>query len=237
MPLTGRHQGGRKEPCEPKKTGLRSCPRPNRRKRVSRPARPRLSKWLFSYLPGAFPASQAVQMALSNLPVPPRLSNWSFPASQVASQAVQLVVSCFPGASQAVQMILACLPGASLRDESCGASWAVQMVFRWPLAVSRASKIKSSLSRLLESVGLALADYWGHLVLPWQITGVIQSPSWRRRAESFSKGSRSTDSSSRARPSWLGHRARHPISDGRQILSKFLYNFNGEQPSSRQILG
>ena len=111
---------------------------------------------------------------------------------------------CLPGCPNDPCLPPWCLP-AGRELWPAGTSWAVRMVFRWPLAVSRASKIKSGLGRLLESVGLALADYWSHLVLPWQITGVIQFPSWRRRAESLSKGSRSTDSSSQARPSWLGH--------------------------------
>ena len=41
----------------------------------------------------------------------------------------------------------------------------VHMVYPWRLAVSRASKIKSGLGRLLASLGLALADYWGHPVV------------------------------------------------------------------------
>ena len=91
---------------------------------------------ILSCLPGA---SQAVQLVLSSL-VPRRLSNWSFSASLAppwcclgclpgcpngpflppwclpgAFQAVQLILSRFPGASQTVQSILApwCLPGAS----------------------------------------------------------------------------------------------------------------------------
>ena len=163
--------------------------------------------------------------------MPPRLSNWSFPASQVPPWRLAgcpispfLFPWCLPGCPNDP-----CLPPCHIPAGRCRAelwppstSLPVQMVFQWRLAVSRASKIKSGLGRLLESVGLALADYWNHLVLPWQITGVIQSPSWRRRAKSFSKGSRSTDSSSQTRPSWLGHpRGRNPISDGRQILSKF----------------
>ena len=124
-------------------------------------------------LPGA---SQAVQLVLSCLPgaslvppscptspflppwcllVPRRLSNWSFPASLVP-----------PWCLLGCQIVLSCLPGASLRSSGVpGTSRTVQMVFQWRLAVSRVSKIKSGLGRFLESVGLALADYWCHPVV------------------------------------------------------------------------
>eukprot|EP00439_Symbiodinium_sp_Y106_P016269 s7609_g2.t1 len=123
---------------------------------ASCPISPFLPAWC---LPGA---SQAVQLVLSCLPgaslVPPRLSNWSFPASQ----AVQLVLSCLPGASQAVQLDLSCLPGAS---HGC------PMVLLGVLAPPGLSNglctalIKSGRGRLLESIGLALADYWSHPVV------------------------------------------------------------------------
>ena len=129
------------------------------------PISPFLHPWC---LPGA---SQAVQLVLSYFPG--------------ASQALQLVLSCLPGASQAVQPVLSCLPGASnwsfpaslapprQSRWSClpGAFrmglWslpAVPMVFQRLLAVSRVSKIKAGLGRLLGSVGFALADYWNHPV-------------------------------------------------------------------------
>ena len=98
-------------------------------------------------------------------------------------------------------MILACIPG--LRDDAvlrCGLLAPLlgcRNVFSvalgclpgkqnqiWPWQITGVSW--SCLGRLLESFGLALADYC-------------------RRAESFSKGSGSADSSSQARPSWLGH--------------------------------
>ena len=51
----------------------------------------------------------------TGLPFRALLPPWCLPG---ASQAVQLVLSCLPGASlvppQAVQMVISCLPGASL---------------------------------------------------------------------------------------------------------------------------
>ena len=164
-------------------------------------------------------------------PISPFLPPWCLAGCPISPF---LLPWCLPGASQAVQMILACLPGASLRDDavlSCGLLAPLGGFFRWPLAVSQASKIKSGLGRLLESVGLALADYWSHLVLPWQITGVTQSPSWRRRAESVSKGSRGTDSSSQARRSWLATRGRNPISDGRNFSTPSMANSRAHRKS------
>ena len=112
------------------------------------PIDPFLPPWCFpgcpiSCLPGA---SQAVQLAslvphrLSNWSfpaslVPPKLSNWSFPVSLVPPT-VQLVLSC--------HLVLSCLPGASP---------VVQLVLSYLP------------DRLLESVGLALADYWSHPVV------------------------------------------------------------------------
>ena len=74
-------------------------------------------------------------------------------------------------------MILACLPATSLRDDavlSCGllappglSKWFFSMALGclpgkqnqiWPLQITGVSW--SCLGRLLESVGLALADYW-----------------------------------------------------------------------------
>ena len=98
-------------------------------------------------------------------------------------------------------MILACLPGASLRDDavlSCGLLAPLGLFSValgclpgkqnqiWPWQITGVSW--SCLGRLLESFGLAVADYWSD-----------------------------------------------PIS--LVARSKFEYTFNGEQPSSRQILG
>ena len=139
----------------------------------------RLSKCL----PGV---SQVVQLVLSCLPgaslVPPGCPNgsflppWCLPASPVPPWRLAgcpispfLLPWCLPGASQAVQMILACLLGASLRDESCGllgcpSGFSVagclpgkqKQIGPWQIT----GVSWSCLGRLLESFGLALADYW-----------------------------------------------------------------------------
>ena len=65
-------------------------------------AKCQLSRWEappFSEPGGSGWTTRAIQMVLSCLPG--------------ASQTVQLILSCLPGASQAVQLILSCLPGAS----------------------------------------------------------------------------------------------------------------------------
>ena len=161
-------------------------------------------------LPGA---SQAVQVALSYLPG--------------ASQAVQLVLSCLPGASQAVQMALSYLPGASQAVQlvlSClpGASQAVRLVLSngflaalgclpgkqnqiWPWQITGVSWF--CLGRLLESFGLALADYWSDPI------SLVQTPFLKdlvAQIPLLKQGARG-----------LATRGRNPISDGRQILSKF----------------
>ena len=172
----------------------------------------RLSKW-------SFPASLVPPWCPAGCPISPFLPPW-----------------CLPGACQAVQMVLSCRRPAGVCPLASGLSkfqWRPacfvpnpgvgptagfsyhKTAFKWPLGAPVAQNCLSKASRSTdpsstESVGLALADYWNHLVLPRQITGVIQSPSWRRRAESFSKGSRSRDSSSQARPLWLGHPGSKP---------------------------
>ena len=122
--------------------------------------------------------------------MPPRLSNWSCPASQVP-----------PGCPNDL-----CLPPWSLPAGRCcaelwpaGTSWAVQMVFRWPLAVSRASEIKSGLGRLLESVGLSNLPCGAVAQNPFLKALVVQIPLLKQGARG------------------LAILFRNPISDGRNF--------------------
>ena len=112
---------------------------------------PRLFKW-------SFPAS-LVPPTLSNYSFPtslvlpwclPGLSNWPFPASLVPPWRF---AGCPIGPflppwclGRFIGVIRSLWPPSNSR--------AVHVVFQWRLAVSRASKIKSGLGRLLESDGL-----------------------------------------------------------------------------------
>ena len=79
------------------------------RQRSASPGPPGLSTWPFPP-PWCLPAaSQAFQMVLSCLLVPP----WCL-GPPWCLQVCPNGPFCLPGASQAVQMVLSCLPGASL---------------------------------------------------------------------------------------------------------------------------
>ena len=88
-----------------------------------------LSKW-------PFPASLVLPWCLSGCPQAVLCRR----SARFASQAVQLVLSCLPGASQAVQLVLSCFPRASLvpprlsNSLSClpGASLAPPTAVAWP---------------------------------------------------------------------------------------------------------
>ena len=116
---------------------------------------------VLSYLPGA---SQAIQLVLFCFPgaslVPPRLSIWSFPAS---------LAPCSCPTSPFLPPW--CLPGCPNGAGGPGTSQAVQMVFPWRLAVSRASKIKSGLGRLVESFPVHPLQ-----PVPWSLPGCLRGP-------------------------------------------------------------
>ena len=118
------------------------------------PIDPFLPPWC---LPGAywsFPASLVLPWCLAGCPIDPFLPPWCLPGASLVPQAVQLVLSCLPGASQAVQGVLSCLPGASQAVQmvlSCGLDlkpwpWQITGVIRSCQATGRQEKHKQERS-------------------------------------------------------------------------------------------
>ena len=149
------------------------------------PISPFLPPWC---LPGA------VQFVLSCLPgaslVPPRLLKWSFPTSLVppcslaCPNAPFLPPWCLLGASQAVQLVVSCLPGASLVLHGCPfpAFLVPRRLSKWSFCFPGASVVPPRLSnesfpaspvprRLSKwSLPASLVPPWC-LVSPWCLPG------------------------------------------------------------------
>ena len=145
--------------------------------------------------------------------VPPRLSKWSFPASLVPPW-------CLPGCP--INPFPAFLVPRRLSNWSFPAS----LVPPWCLAGC--------------PIGPFLPPWClpgcpnGHVLPPWCLPGASFLPPW-----CLSGASQAIQMVLSCLPgaSQAVQLVRVPVLDRRRILSKFEYNFNGQRPGSRQILG